>query len=237
MLAAGLLERVCTQRDAGVFGQDCIGMVRATERLRNGRTLRRVTLMLVAAAIACLLVLGMAGCSEVGTGASTGKGSADTSVTSGHMAGPPLEVHISQATVGQQPAPWVLTTPESAVRSFLAWTAYAYRIGQSEAATRTMSATEEVQVDSYCQYNLEKGRLLDETLTSIAFGKASVGATHTLVPTKESWKYSYLSVKEGNATLGGPYSAEYETTYTVVKNTRGEWLVDSVKAKPLGTVK
>lgn len=209
-----------------------------TERFPNGRTLGRITLVLLAAAIACLLVLGMSGCSKTDKGASAGAASsAVTNGTSSHMAGPPVEVHIAQQTIDRQPAPWVLTTPESTVRSYLAWVSYAYRIGQSQVATPTMSAKEEVRMDSYCQYNLEKGRLLDQTLTSISFGKGSVSTTRTLVPAKESWTYSYLSVKEGNASVGGPYTAEYDTIYTVVKNARGDWVVDSVQAKALGTVK
>jgi len=214
------------------------GTVGATERFRNGRTLGRVTLVLLAAAIGCLLVLGTSGCSKAGKGTSAeAASSAVTNGTSSHMAGPPVEVHIAQQTIDQQPAPWVLTTPESAVRSYLAWVSYAYRIGQSQVATPTMSAKEEVSMDSYCQYNLEKGRLLDQTLDSISFGKGSVSTTHTLVPAEESWTYSYLSVKQGNPSIGGPYSAKYDTTYTVVKNARGDWVVDSVQAKALGTVK
>jgi hypothetical protein len=36
--------------------------------------------------------------------------------------------------------------------------------------------------------------------------------------------------------VGGPYTASYDATYTVVKKS-GHWIVDSVEAKPLGTVK
>jgi hypothetical protein len=100
-----------------------------------------------------------------------------------------------------------------------------------------MSPNEGVRVDSYTQYNIEKKRLMDEKLTSITFGAPSVGTTSTLVPAKEQWVYSYLSTAQGNKPVGGPYTASYDTTYTVVKTKKGVWLVDSVQAKANGTVK
>ena len=45
------------------------------------------------------------------------------------------------------------------------------------------------------------------------------------------------SVETGNKVLGGPYTAEYTTKYTVVKGKNGLWLVDRVSAIPKGTVK
>jgi hypothetical protein len=94
-----------------------------------------------------------------------------------------------------------------------------------------------VRVDSYVQYNIEQKRLIDQTLKSITFGTPRVGSTSTLVPTKEQWTYRYVSTETGNKTVGGPYSASYDTTYTVVKAKNGNWVVDSVKASPQGTVK
>jgi hypothetical protein len=219
---------------------ESLGMVRTTGHSHDRPVLvGRLALLLGVVALCCLSLLAMSGCSKAGNGTSAGTtGSAETtSGMSGHMAGPPVEVHVSQATIDNSPAAWVLTTPESAVRSYLTWVSYAYRIGQSQMATPTMTAREELPMDSYCQYNLEKGRLLDQTLKSIAFGAASTGTTSTLLPAKESWTYSYLSVKEGNPKIGGPYSIDYESTYTVVKNEKGDWLVDAVQSKALGTVK
>jgi len=153
------------------------------------------------------------------------------------MAGPPVDVHIAQSVVDASPRAWDLSTPVSAVKSYLAWVSYADRIGQSVVATPTMSANEEVRVDSYIQFYLEKSRLIDQHLASISFGTASKGATNTVVPTKETWTYSYLSVAEGNAVLAGPYTASYDVTYTVVKRSNGSWAVDLVKPKARGTVK
>lgn len=182
------------------------------------------------------VILTASGCSN-GTEANVSSASSEaTATTSSHMAGPAVEVHIPQSAIDNAPTPWDLGTPESAVRSYLAWISYAYRIGQSGVATPTMSAAEEVRVDSYNQFNLEKARLIDQVLTSITFGTASKGTTHTVVSTKESWTYSYLSVAEGNKSLGGPYSVNYDTKYTVVKTASG-WVVDSTVAKATGTVK
>ena len=74
----------------------------------------------------------------------------------------------------------MLTTPESAVRSYLDWTSYAYRIGSLASRRPTMTDPEEVRVDAYVQYNLQKNQVIDQTLTSITFGKASIGGTSTL---------------------------------------------------------
>jgi len=178
----------------------------------------------------------MVGCSNGGAPKSTV--SAETSSAVGaNMAGPVQRVVISKQAVANKPKPWVLSDPESAVRSYLDWTSYAYRITESSAATPTMSAGQEVRVDSYVQLNLQKSRLLDQTLASITFGKPSVGSTSTLLPATEHWTYRYVSIEEVGKTLAGPYTADYETTYTVVKNKRGGWVVDTVAVKALGEVK
>ena len=124
-----------------------------------------------------------------------------------------------------------------AVRSYLDWTSYAYRIGQSVVATAVMTPYEEVRVDAYNQYNIEQKRLIDQRLTSITFGKPSVGTTSTRVPAVENWTYSYLSIATGNKVLSGPFTVSYDSTYTVVKNKAGAWQVDSVLATAKGTVK
>lgn len=187
--------------------------------------------------LACAVLVTMTGCSNASS-ASKGTGSSNASGTAGaSMAGPQVQVQISQAALNSRPRPWVLSTPQSAVRSYLDWTAYAYRIATSDVATPTMGASEGVHVDSYVQFNLEKSRLLDETLSSITFGKLTVEATHTLVPTTEKWRYSYRSIKAGNKVVGGPYSVSYDTTYTVVKTKKGTWMVESAVAKALGPVK
>lgn len=152
------------------------------------------------------------------------------------MAGAAVEVHISRAAIDARPAPWNLTTPESTVRSYLAWTNYAYRIAQSDAASATMSADRAVYVDSYIQLNLEKSQLIDQTLKSVTFGKTTVEGTHTIVPTHEVWSYRYLSIKTTDQVLRGPFTATYDVTYSLKKSGAG-WVVDSVKFKAIGEVK
>lgn len=152
------------------------------------------------------------------------------------MAGPTYDVHVTPAALSTRPAPWVLTTPESTVRSYLAWISYAYRIGQADVASATMTTDEEVHVDSYNQYNLEQARVIDQNLQSITFGKPSTEPTCVLLPTKETWTYRYFSIKEAGKPIGGPYTLSYETTYTLVKTGKG-WVVASEKAKALGVIK
>jgi hypothetical protein len=189
--------------------------------------------MLVCVALFALVTL--LGCDS---GADKGSGSAETSAAAGrNMAGPAQKVVISKQAVASKPQPWVLTSPESAVRSYLDWTSYAYRITESSAATPTMSEAQEVRVDSYVQLNLQKSQILDQTLESIAFGPPSVGSTSTLLPATEKWTYRYVSIDQVGKTLRGPYTAEYQTTYTLVKNKAGNWVVDNVAVKPIGTIK
>jgi len=152
------------------------------------------------------------------------------------MAGPAQDVHVTTQAFEAKPAPWNLTTPQNAVRSYLDWTSYAYRIAESDVATATMGPDEGARIDSYIQYNLESSRLIDQTLNSLTFGKASVGTTSTLVPAHEKWTYRYVSTKTAGKTLAGPFPASYDTTYTVVKS-GGKWLVYKVDVKALGAVK
>jgi hypothetical protein len=153
------------------------------------------------------------------------------------MGGPTVDVNVTPEVFASKPKAPVLSTPESAVRSYLDWTSYAYRIGQSEVANGTMTPSQGVRVDSYAQLNLQRERLIDQTLASITFGKSSVGSTSTLVPAKEEWTYSYLSIAVGNKIIGGPYTVDYDVTYTVVKSKTGDWVVDSVKVTPLDPLK
>jgi hypothetical protein len=188
--------------------------------------------------LACAALLVLTGCSGGADSATSGPVSEEATLVAGvGMGGPPVDINVSQAVLGAKPKPANQTTPESAVRSYLDWVSYAYRIGISAVSTPTMTVPEGVRVDAYAQVNLQKGRLIDQTLSSITFGKPSAGATSTLVPAKEQWAYSYLSIDVGNKVLDGPYTVGYDTIYTVVKDSKGVWRVDSVKATALDTVK
>ena len=135
-----------------------------------------------------------------------------------------------------RPAKADLSTPEAAVRSYLAWTSYAFRIANSEVATQTMGRGEEVRVNSYVEMNKEKGRLIDQRLKSVTFARASVVGTTATLPAREVWQYRYLGVA-GEQAQSALYTATYDTTYTVVATAPGRWLVDHVEAKALSTVK
>ena len=213
-------------------------MVSTTE-LHNDRP----QLLARLAAIACLAalaLLALTGCTQgtTPTGSVKGAGSQAASATGHAMAGPDVKVFIPQSIIDAKPAPWDLSSAQSAVRSYLDWTSYAYRIATSDAASKTMTPDEEVRVDSYNQYNLENKKLLEQKLTSITFGTPSKTATATLLPAKEVWTYSYLSTDSGNKVVGGPYTVGYDSVYTVIKGKDGKWLVASVKAnKTSGTLK
>lgn len=216
--------------------------MRTTEPTGNGRRpLSRSARIVTRAAFCCLVgvaLLGIAGCSgSASNGASSGSGSQDASgVVGAHMAGPAVDINVTGEAVASKPKPPVLTTPESAVRSYLDWVSYAYRIGTSEVATPTMTPLEGVRIDSYTQYNLQKLQLLDQTLKSITFGKANIEGSRAIVPATEKWDYRYVSIKTAGKTVGGPYSASYDTTYTLVRSGQS-WVVDSVDAAASGKVK
>jgi hypothetical protein len=100
-----------------------------------------------------------------------------------------------------------------------------------------MGAQQDVRVDSYVQYNIQQKRLLDQHLDSITFGTLSKTATATLVPAQEKWSYNYISIAKAGQVVGGPYTASYDTTYTVTQDKSGTWVVADVAATALGAVK
>ena len=93
-----------------------------------------------------------------------------------------------------------------------------------------------VRTDAYVQANLQEQRLLDQTLLSITFGESLIDGDTATVTAKEQWTYRYVSIVEAGATLEGPYPAEYDTTYTLVKAEQG-WVVDDIEVKAIGDVK
>lgn len=203
-----------------------------TTRLGNWRRCGRSVALCGAT---CVVLLALAGCASGNPASGTSAGSADATAAGGHGA-VAVDVQVTREAVANKPAASVLKTPEAAVRSYLDWTSYAYRIGQAQVASATMSPAEQVRVDGYIQLNLQKSRLIDQTLSSIKFGKASTEGTHTLLPAVEKWTYRYVSVTAAGQTVEGPYPAGYDTTYTVVRS-GGGWVVDSVNAKATGEVK
>ena len=193
---------------------------------------RRLHAGLVVCLLATAVLLG--GC---GSGSAQTKSGATAPKEHGaNMAGPQVQVHIPVSAIRDTPKAPNLSTPETAVRAYLDWISYAYRVANSEAATPTTGAEEAVRVDAYIQDNLEKKRLIDQTLKSITFGQPTVVATVTVLPTREEWSYVYRSIDVGNRVTAGPYTATYDVTYRMIHNKTGGWIVDSLDAKAAGTV-
>ena len=129
-----------------------------------------------------------------------------------------------------------LATPEQAVRSYLDWTSYAYRMGDSDVATPTMSPQEEVRVNSYVQLNAEKGRRIEQRLVSFRPRAQTVSDVRVLLPATELWRYRYVA-KDGSRYLSGELTASYETTYALIhRDGSKDWVVDTVDARAVGTV-
>jgi len=200
------------------------------DRVRPSRSTAHFMCRVLLGCLTLVALLAVAGCS-------TSK-PAPSGPVGAHMGGAADAgtVVVTRAALESTPQPAVLSTPESAARSYLDWISYAYRIGDSRVATATMTPAEGVRVDAYIQLNLEKTQFIDQTLLSATFGKASIEGTHATLPAKENWTYRYVSSKSAGATVTGPFSVSYDVTYTVVKSGAG-WVVDSTDAKSLEAVK
>ncbi|MDY0340441.1 MAG: hypothetical protein RBS17_04440 [Coriobacteriia bacterium] len=191
----------------------------------------RATRATFALTMLAVMVVALAGCADEEVTVEE-----ETSATAGSaMAGPVAEVNVSEEALASQPEGMDLSTPEAAVRAYLDWSSYAYRTAQSRVALPTMSTNQEVRVDSYIQYNIQQGRLLDQALTSITFGEQREDAERVHVPVKESWSYTYVSTESEADIVSGPHEVSYEATYTVIPQ-GDDWVVDEVKATALGTV-
>lgn len=150
-------------------------------------------------------------------------------------------VNVQRPATAQKPAAADLSTPESAVRSYLDYVTYAYRLGNSDVASRTMAPQELARVASYIGYDKDKGQTIDQHLVAIKFG-TSVPASDTsgvLVPAHEEWTYRYVDNTTGGF-KGAEKTANLDATYTVAPlsslfvpwRTPGEegWLVAGVEA-------
>ena len=146
---------------------------------------------------------------------------------------PSVSIGTAQLT---RPAPADLESPKSAVVSYLDWTSYAYLVGNSDVASTTMSAKEEVRVDSYVQLNKEQQRRISQVLVTFKPRAANIEGTRATLGADESWEYRYLSA-DGSRAISETYTASYETTYNVVLIRPKTWIVDSVEARALGEVK
>lgn len=194
----------------------------------------RIALYAVLAMAVALAGIAIANRQDAGDDSSAGE---TTGPTGTRMAGLAVDVNVTDEALASEPAAPDLSSPESAVMSYLDWSSFAYRIGQSQVARDTMGPNQEVHVDSYVQYNIQQGRLLDQRLQSIGFGESIAEGEMVYLPATEKWTYRYISITEAGEVLGGPYEASYETTYTVVRTGDNTWVVDDIQARALGEVK
>jgi len=143
----------------------------------------------------------------------------------------------SLGTVGEAvaPAPWDLSTPEIAVRSYLDWVSFSYRMANSDIPTATMTPEESVRVDSYIQLNRIEGQGIEQFLDIFEITSVSQETSTAVLTARESWRYRYFSL-DTLAYLTEEYTASYDTTYTLVARPEG-WLVDRVEASAESEVK
>ena len=185
--------------------------------MRKKSAYARLALLLVLAAL-------VAGC---GSGASGQSGSAVPEGVNPDPSKGPGEYAL--------PAEPDLTTPEAAVASYLDWVSFAYRMANSDVATQTFSAFEEVRINAYVELNRQQNRGIDQEVVSLEFREIISDEGTATVAATEEWEYRYFSLDsiEWQSDIN---EASYETTYTVVRQPDGRWLVDSVEAEPLTEV-
>lgn len=133
------------------------------------------------------------------------------------------------------PAPWDLSTPESAVRSYLDWVSFSYRMANSQIPSATMTPEEGVRVDAYIQLNRIEGQGIEQFLESFETASVTTEASSAVVVSRESWRYRYFSL-DSLEYLTEDLFASYDATYTLVPGEAG-WLVDAVKVTPHDEVK
>lgn len=168
--------------------------------------------------IALLCLVALVSVTVVSAGCSNGASSAD------------------KVPLPQRPAAPDLTTPESAVRAYLDWSALSYRLLNSDISSPTMTPDEGVRVDSYIELlKQQKQQGIDQHLTAYKVERVSTEGTRTLVATSETWWYRYFGL-DGKTYVTPQYSTSYDSTYTVVRQKNGTWLVDKVDVKALGQV-
>jgi len=191
---------------------------------------QRLGSVVMAALIVSALLGGalISGCSGGPQTAGSDTGSRSVEMTAGQFpATTPLP--------GQQPPPPALKDPRTAAYSYLLWISYAYRVLNSDVASKTFDPYEEVRVNSYVMYNLQEGRAIDQRLLEAKLKDSESKGDTATVSFREEWVYRYISTKTGKYTTPA-MNASYDTTYTVVK-IKNDWVVHSVEATSSAPVK
>lgn len=128
-----------------------------------------------------------------------------------------------------------LSTPEAAVRTYLDWISYAYRIVNSQVAFDYMTSWEFVRVDAYIEKNRQENKAIDQQIVKFSINEVSGSESTKTVETSEEWKYRYF--RPGGTYISEELTATYAVRYTVVRaEDRDAWLVDKVEPVPQGKV-
>jgi hypothetical protein len=133
------------------------------------------------------------------------------------------------------PASPDLSDPERAVASYLDWVSFAYRMANSDIPTQTLTPIEGVRVDAYIELNRQENRAIEQSLVAFELRGVSAAEPTATVTAHEEWEYRYFTL-DTIVWSSDPLSASYETTYTLVQQPDGRWLVDDVDATPLTPV-
>jgi hypothetical protein len=194
--------------------------------VRFSAAMRFLTITVIVVVVFALAAAMLSGCG--GKSATTANSSASTETTPGQFP-------ATTPNPGAQPPPPALKDPRTAVYSYQLWISYAYRVLNSDVASRTFDPDEEVRVNSYVMYNFQEGRAIDQRLLVAKVKNwRSEGSTAT-VAMHEEWIYRYISTKTGKY-MSPALNAAYETTYTLVRR-NDDWVVHSVQAAPGAAVK
>lgn len=156
---------------------------------------------------------------------------ASAAVTSCTPSGATSRMKLSPPVV---PRALDLSSPEAAVRTYVAYTNFAYRMVNSDLASQAATPYEGVRVDSFIELNKEKDQGIEQTLVKSSARSTSQEGTRTLIAVTEEWRYRYFSISKREYT-SPMYTASYDATYTAVKDAKG-WIVDKVDANPLTPV-
>ncbi len=170
------------------------------------------TILVAAVALGLLVGLaGLAGCSRAATG------------------DPDNDVVVPDRVIPADPD---LSAPEPAVRSYLEWVSFAYRMANSDIPTATMTPWQAVRIDAYIELNRQNGEGIDQELLAFVVRSSSEDATSAVVAADERWRFRYFGLNTLRYT-SDPLEVSYETTYTLTL-VGDRWLVDQVEAEPLG---
>ena len=134
------------------------------------------------------------------------------------------------------PADPDLSSPTAAVGTYLEWITFAYRLADSNVATQTFTPWQEVRVDSYIQLNTQENRAIEQHLDVFELRDSITAEPTATVAAYEEWTYRYFTI-DTIEWIGEENRATYETTYTVVLQSDGRWLVADVDAEPLTELK